>query len=370
MNRIDRRNWLRNVALTGSFVALGGYQSFADGWTVRTLEESGPLLLNANENPFSPAKSVKESIISNFDLTPRYPFRILKSLVEMIAEEEGVGSDQIVITGGSTEGLKAVGLTMGIAGKEIIAADPTFQALLRYAEHFGSKVHRVAVNAKMEHDLAAMSAKVNANTGMIFLCNPNNPTGTLLDAEELRSFVLKHEQDALIFSDEAYYDFITEADYPSMVELVKQGKNVVVSRTFSKVYGLAGLRIGYLIASPERASALKKAVMANTNVMAIEAAKTAMSDNEFYKFSLARNTEAKSYLYGLFDEMGLEYIPSHTNFVFFKTGRPIDQVQAAMKAKNVLVGRPFPPLLDWCRISTGTMEEMKIFGEALRAVMA
>jgi histidinol-phosphate aminotransferase len=256
-----------------------------------------------------------------------------------------------------------------LQGGEIIAADPTFQALLRYAENFGAQVNRVPLNDKMEHDLEAMAQKINSKTRLIFICNPNNPTGTLLDRNKMKDFCTSHDSKAVIFSDEAYYDFIMESEYPSMIELVKEGRNVIVSKTFSKVFGLAGLRIGYLVAKPEIATKLKSGIMAMTNVLAIEAAKKALQDDEFYKYSLLKNTEGKERIYTTLRELGLNYIPSHTNFVFFETGRPITQMIADMKAQNVLIGRPFPPLTKWARISTGTLEQVDGFCTALKRVM-
>ena len=173
----------------------------------------------------------------------------------------------------------------------------------------------------------------------------------------------------MVFSDEAYYDFIMEPEYPSMVELVKEGMNVIVSKTFSKVYGLAGVRIGYLVARPDIAARLRKNIMAMTNVLAIEAAKVALTDDEFYKFSLLKNQEAKTSLYKTLDDLNLEYIKSHTNFVFFKTGRHISEMIPAMKKEGVIIGRPFPPFYDWCRISTGTEENMAMFDRALKKVL-
>lgn len=369
MRTLDRRNWLKTAGLSSGFIFLGGLDAVANRVNTRSIPSAGPVMLNANENPFSPSVNMQKVLTDNFDMACRYPFRILSSLVNDIAEKEGVTKDHVVVTGGSTEGLKASGLLFGSDGGEIIAADPTFQALLRYAETFGAYVHRVPVNEKMEHDLDAMSRRVTSKTRLIFICNPNNPTGTLLDKNKLRDFITSHDDKAVIFSDEAYYDFITEPDYPSMVELVQEGRNVIVSKTFSKVYGLAGLRVGYLIARPDLARRLKSAVMANTNVLAIAGAQGALEDDEFYKFSIAKNAEAKKHICDSLDQMGLEYIPSHTNFVFFKTGRPIQEVMEEMKQENVLVGRPFPPMLDWCRISTGTMDEMKIFTDALGKVM-
>ena len=358
MRTLDRRNWLKTAGLSGGFIFLGGLDAVAQEVKTRPLPAAGPIQLNANENPFSTSVNMQKVLTDNFDLACRYPFRVLSGLVEKIAEKEGVTKDHVVITGGSTEGLKATGLLYGMDGGEIIAADPTFQSLLTYAETFGAYVHRVRVNDRMEHDLEAMSRRVTSKTRLIFICNPNNPTGTLLDKDTLRDFISSHDGQAVIFSDEAYYDFITEPDYPSMVEFVKEGRNVIVSKTFSKVYGLAGLRIGYLIARPDIASRLKSAVMANTNVLAIAGAQGALED------------EAKQYIYKTLGDMGLEYIPSHTNFVFFKTGRPIQELMEDMLKENVLVGRPFPPMLDWCRISTGTMKEMELFGNALKKVMA
>jgi histidinol-phosphate aminotransferase len=154
-----------------------------------------------------------------------------------------------------------------------------------------------------------------------------------------------------------------------MVELVKQGRNLIVSKTFSKVYGLAGLRVGYLIARPDIAGRLKKSVMANTNILAIAAAQEALKDDEFYKFSIIRNKEAKAHIYNTLDELKLEYIKSHTNFVFFKSGRPINGLIADMQNEGVIIGRPFPPFYNWARISTGTMEQVGQFGTALKKVM-
>jgi histidinol-phosphate aminotransferase len=370
MNQINRRNWLRTAGLSTGMLVFGSVDAFASNSEQIVRTDNGPILLNANENPYSPSIRMQQLLTNNFDLTCRYPFRILSELVDAIAEKEGVSKDHIVVTGGSTEGLHAAGLIYGMHGGEIIAADPTFQSLLRYAENHGATVHRVPLNDKLEHDLKAMAQKINKKTSLIFVCNPNNPTGTIVDADALKDFCKSHDQQAVIFSDEAYYDFITEADYPSMIELVKEGRNVIVSKTFSKVYGLAGLRVGYLIAKPEIAKKLKASVMANTNVLAIKAAQEALKDDDFYKFSVAKNMEAKNLIYKTLDDLGLKYIPSHGNFVFFESGRPISQLNAAMKEENILIGRPFPPLDHWARISTGTLEDMQQFSVALKKVMS
>ena len=244
MRNVDRRQWLKTVGLSGSFALLGGLDALALEYPGRPFPADQPIRLSSNENPYGPSKRVREVMTKTFDEACRYPFNALRGLVSMIAEKEGVSKDHVVVTGGSTEGLKATGLIYGLGGGEIIAADPTFQAMLRYAETFKARIHRVPLDESMTHDLEAMGKKVNDKTRLIFICNPNNPTGTLLNASRLKDFCTTYDKQAVIFSDEAYYDFITEADYPSMVELVKEGRNIIVSKTFSKVYGLAGLRIG------------------------------------------------------------------------------------------------------------------------------
>jgi len=375
MKPINRRQWIKNAGLSGSLAILGGIPSFkAKSISDRTYSvplhnRDGIIRLSSNENPYGPSPVVREALKRSFDDACRYPWSYAGKLIEAIAAKEGVGTDMIVLTGGSTEGLKITGLNYGLGGGEIIAADPTFQALLSYSEEYGAYVHRVPLNSEMQHDLPEMEKKITGNTRLIFLCNPNNPTGTLLPGDQVKEFCVRNSSKTMVFSDEAYYDYITEPGYPSMVSLVKEGLNVIVSRTFSKVYGLAGLRIGYLIARPDIARRLRDRVVAFTNVLGMEAALAALEDQDFYRFSLRKNEEAKTFLYENFDNMGLQYIPSHSNFVFFHTGRNISTLIRDMRDRGVLIGRPFPPHMDWCRISTGTMEDMEHFIGGLKAVL-
>lgn len=330
----------------------------------------GPIKLNANENPYGPSSKVRQAIAAELDLACRYPSAYLSELTHKIAVKEEIDPKCVVITGGSTEGLKASGLLFGSGGREIVAADPTFQALLTYAENQGSYVHRVPLASDFQHDLEAMEKRITQNTGLVFICNPNNPTGSLLDSGKLIDFIKSTEKKTVIFSDEAYYDYISLPNYPSMIELVREGRNVIVSKTFSKVFGLAGMRIGYLIARPDIADKLKKVVMANTNVLAIIAAKTALDDSDFYKFSIQKNEIAKNAIYKSLDELEIQYIPSHTNFVFFQSGLTVSELNQRLLSKNIEIGRPFPPLLDWARVSSGTLESVYLFLSGLREVLS
>jgi histidinol-phosphate aminotransferase len=371
---ISRRDWLKSASLTGGLTLLTGVgalhtltASEIDNFNPRALGK--PIRLSSNENPFGPSALVRKAITRAFDHGCRYPYAYADELAVKLAAKEGVDPESIIITGGSTEGLKIAGLTFSAGGGEIIAAKPTFLAMMNYAQQWGANVTWVPVGENLGYDLDAIEKRITSRTSLVFLCNPNNPTSTLLPADKLTDFCNTVSEKTIVFSDEAYYDYIEEPAYPSMVSLVKEGKNVVVSRTFSKVYGLAGLRLGYLIAKPELAQKIRKNVVAFSNVLAISAATEALLDNEFYDFSLRQNRMAKNTIYNTLDSLNLKYIKSHTNFVFFKSGKHIKELGAQMLAKGVRIGRPFPPFYDWCRISTGTPEEIQVFTKALREVM-
>jgi histidinol-phosphate aminotransferase len=358
----SRRDWLRSsIGIGGFLMAPSSLLSAQEKAYFRPRALEPIVRLSSNENPYGPSEAVQKAIGKAFDHACRYPYQYSDALAEKLAKKHGVGPESIIITGGSTEGLKIAGLTFAHSGGEIIAGQPTFLAMMDYAKQWGATIRWVPVGADKGYDLPAIEKQVSAKTKMIFLCNPNNPTGTLLPAAQLKDFCQTVSQKTIVFSDEAYYDFIEETDYPSMDALVRAGANVIVSKTFSKVYGLAGLRIGYLIAKPELADQIRKNVVAMSNVLAIAAADTALQDETFYNFSLSKNREAKQKIYTLLDHLQLDCVRSSTNFVFFHSKRDIRKLGPQMLEKGVRIGRPFPPFYDWCRISTGTLEEVDRF---------
>jgi len=370
---LNRREWLRTTALAGGFTLLNGFT------TIKPLTEeektkfnprklSNPIRLSSNENPYGPSERVRNAVKNAFDDGCRYPYEYADELAEMLATKHGVSSESIIITGGSTEGLKIAGITFTADGGEIIAAKPTFLAMMQYAEMWGANINWVPVDKNMGYDLQEIEKRITNKTKMVFLCNPNNPTSTLLPADALVDFCSSVSKKTIVFSDEAYYEYIDDPNYPSMIELVKKGENVVVSKTFSKVYGMAGMRIGYLIAKPELAQTIRRNVVAMSNVYAIEGAKEALKDEEFFKFSIQKTKEAKQLIYAALDHLELPYVKSSTNFIFFKSGKNINTLGKQMLEKGVRIGRAFPPFYDWCRISTGTIEEVKAFNKALISV--
>ena len=369
----SRREWFK------SSIGLGGLMMTPSILTAEEIKKYNPrplsdiVKLSSNENPYGPSERVRNAIIDSFENACRYPYEYILKLQNILAKKHNVSPESIVITGGSNEALRVTGLAVADQGGEIVAGQPTYLALMSYAEAMGGKINWVPVDSNKGYDLDEIEKKINAKTKMVFIANPNNPTGTLLEKSSLSNFCERVSEKTLVFCDEAYYDYINEPDYPSMDYLVRQGKDIIISRTFSKVFGMAGLRIGYMVLKPKLADKLfgeyspygRNKIMAQTNVLAVAAAIEALNDEDFYAFSLRKANEEKDKIYKLLDHLGLKYVESSTNFVFFESKRHIDDLSKEMLAKGVRVGRPFPPFYDWCRISTGTSQEVDRFVSAM-----
>lgn len=373
MSKLNRRNWIKASSLVGVSTAMSplDYQSiFSDQLQSSTETADDVVRLSSNENPYGPSRKVRDAMINDFDKVCRYPRMYYKELVDMLAIKHNVSADHIVLTAGSTEGLKMAGLVYGGEGSNIVAADPVFLALQNYAEHFGAYIHKVPVTKEMTHDLDAMESRITQATRLVYVCNPNNPTSALEPADKLESFCKLVSKRSVVFSDEAYFDYIEDKSYPTMINLVKQGQNVIVARTFSKVYGLAGIRIGYLIARPDIINRLGKSSMAGPNVLAVTAAIAALKDEEFYNYSIEQNRITKKMMSDTLDELGLPYVDSACNFLFYHSGQDISQLYQSYMSHGVKVGRPFPPMLDWCRVSMGTIDQVERLCSATRKIFS
>lgn len=373
--RMSRRQWFRrsSAVAAGLLVAPHALAEEPAPWVPSSgrARSSGMVRLSSNENPYGPSPKAREAMIRAFDEASRYPHSFgWRALTELIAEREGVTPDHVLLGCGSGEILTMAGAAYGLHGGEVVAGDPTFQQLLRYAEHVGGYVHRVPLDDAMVHDLDAMDRRVTGSTKLVFVCNPNNPTGTLVDPGRLRAFCTSTSARAVVFVDEAYIDLLDNPEQHTMASLVRDGQPVIVARTMSKIHGLAGQRIGYALARPDIVERLQAYRMGTPNVLGLHAAIASLQDTEFQAFSRTKMAEGRRMIYALCDEVGYGYTPSHASFVLIRTGQPIEQFATAMADQGVLVGRPFPPYLDWCRVSIGTEEEMQAFASALRTVAA
>ncbi len=382
---VSRRTWLRSTSLgVGAGLLLPSALPAAVERLVPTDDlashaqsaaaarhRNGPVRLQSNENPYGMSPRAKQAMLDAWDEHNKYGSPSIRALRDAFAAHAGVPPEYVLVTQGSREVICISALAFGGRGADLLAADPTFEALSQYGEHMGCLVHRVPLTAEHAHDLDAMDRRLTASVGLVFVCNPNNPTGTLVPDGRLRDYITSTARRTTVLVDEAYHDYVTDPSYRTMTDLVLRGENVIVLRTASKIHGLAGCRIGFAIARPDIIARLQGFTTGAPNALAARAAIAAIADTEWQRFCVAKNTEGREILRAALERLGRRQAPSHTNFIHFHAGRPVPQVQAVLSEKGFQVGRPFPPYNDWVRVSIGTPEEMEAFirvlPEALRA---
>ncbi len=327
--------------------------------------------LGANENPYGPSRVALKAINDNMHLANRYSGDP-RPLISLIADINNVTTENVVIGTGSSEVLKVAGMMAARDQGSIVCADPTYQSLLRHAESAGAEIIRVPVNESLRPDLDAMRAAVREDTNMVYLVNPNNPIPSVLNGNAMREFVLEMARDHLVFVDEAYHEYVEDPDYQSMIGLIAEGhRNIIVSRTASKIHGLAGLRIGFGFAHPEQAAQMNRMKTGDTHVLAIEAAHASYLDPEFPAFSIRKNKESRKIVEDMCEELGLRYVKSNANFTFIETGMQNSMVQEKMREFGILTGRDFPPFHDsWSRVSMSKPEEMRYFVQVYKQLFA
>jgi histidinol-phosphate aminotransferase len=331
---------------------------------------SKPIILCWNENPYGPSPAARAAISNAISGSCRYPDEENKLLLEAIAIHESVPADHLVTGTGSGELLRALGYLYGHGGGEIIAALPTYSELTDYAKGTGASLKLVPVDKELKHDLNAMRAAVTARTRAVYVCNPNNPTGTVVSREALTAFIAAMPDSVTIIVDEAYMDFADIQGVGSVSDLVNGGKRLVVLRTFSKIHGMAGIRMGYGISRPDIIKSLAAATMTTPNIFAVRAARASLGDKAFLTDTRNRILASRRKITTELAQLGRRYAVPQGNFVFFDTGMPLARFTELMKARNILVGRLFPPYDTWCRITIGTEPEVAAFLDALHSVTA
>jgi histidinol-phosphate aminotransferase len=362
----------RRELLTTSAVLLASPKAIwaKDQGPLALVKESAaaePIVLCWNENPYGPSPAARAVMNSTVAGACRYPDHEIDQLIQMLAKAENFPADQIVLGSGSGELLCSLGMICARNGGEIIAAQPTYTELTDYAKNAGAQLKFVPVDKQLNHDLAAMRAAVSDRTRAVYICNPNNPTGTAISASAIRSFVGSLPDSVLAIVDEAYLDFTESSEVRTVTDLVASGKRVVVLRTFSKIHGMAGVRCGYAVTRPDIAAEIAKARTSTPNIFAMRAARASLGDKAFLADTRSRILASRKLITTELTKLGMAYGQPHTNFVFFDTGAPLEQFAHFMQARNVLVGRLFPPYNNWCRISIGTEPEVGAFLQGLRA---
>ena len=331
---------------------------------------TGVVRLSSNENPYGPSAAAFDAMRAAFDLAWRYPDEGVDALAADIAAHHHIGSDHILLGDGSSEILKLCAAAFTGAGRPAVIAEPTFEAVARYAQSGGADVKAVPLTPEYRHDLPRMLAAAGGS-GLLYICNPNNPTATITLKEALNAFLADLPAGITALVDEAYFHYADDPDYESVIPLTKDHPNLIVARTFSKVYGMAGLRCGYAVARPDTLARLRAHQAWDTlNVMAVAAARASLADHEHVGQSRRLNREAKSYVAAELEILGYKLIPSSTNFLMADLRRPVGPVIEALKQRKVEVGRVFPALPTHLRVTIGTKPQMKAFVGALRQVLA
>lgn len=385
---LSRRSFVKAVGLTGAgvasapFITARGHEALAALGVLDAADAPPPerataaalLRLSSNENPRGPSAVAMAAVREAASGGGRYPSAgATAALRAAVAGAHGVTEKHVLLGCGSLELLRSAVDAYASPARGVVTAAPTFEFPGTYAGRRGVPVTAVPVDAALRLDLAAMAARAGG-AGVVFVCNPNNPTGTVQPAAAVADLVRQvraASPSTLVVIDEAYHEYCTDPAYATAVPLAVELPRVMVTRTFSKAYGLAGLRIGYAVAQPETLAALGPFMLGNNiNVLGAAAAVAAVgAARELVPAEQRANRAVHDFTRRFFEGAGYRVAPSETNFVFADVRRDAKAFQEACRAHDVLVGRPFPPLGTHSRISLGTMDEMERAVEVFRRVL-
>ena len=328
---------------------------------------AGQIRLMFNENPYGPSSKALAEVAKILPMTAYYPGQIENDLMSLFIDRHNLDRDQVFLASGSNEGLQAAMMAFGKHGK-VISPALTYSDHLLFAEKLGVDVQRIPLCDDMSIDLEAMARAVDDSVSLVYLCNPNNPTGIAIDGDELRSFCRELGGRVPLLIDEAYNELTDKPDYTSMVDLVRGGANILITRTFSKIFGMAGLRVGYGMGHPHIVSVVKDNVMAWPNGVGLYAAYHSYLDEDFIAFSRKKVLQGREMLNATFRQHGIEPLPSQTSFVYANIGRDADEFEAAMAARNVKIRGAYEGYDTFSRVSVGRLKELEIFGQVFGEV--
>ncbi len=373
MNAISRRSFAKILGVGAAYSTF--HQSIILSATPLVCSSkgspggSGIVRLSSNENPFGPSPLALKAMTDAFGLAWRYPDEYADMLAERLAKVHRVPADQILLGNGSGEILKLSAAAFTDQGKKVVVADPTFEAIARHATTAQAEVVRIKLTSDYSHDLPRMLTSA-AGAGLVYICNPNNPTASITPKQDIRRFLAKLPRQTTVLVDEAYHHYVESSDYESVIPLVKDYPNLVVARTFSKIFGMAGLRCGYCVTQPENITLMRKhQLWDNVNIMALVAATASLDDLKHVELGRRHNSEAKARIYSELSKSGYLSIPSQANFLMIDLRRDVKPVIASLGERKVQVGRFFPSLPNFLRVTIGTKPQMEIFISTFREVM-
>lgn len=382
---LNRRNWLKQTSI-GAGALMFGAQVIP--WTSKANPAFGlsplnqPMLIEdhkviekdlaelkarllANENPYGPSPKAIEALKAAAVKGNRYVYNSSMKFAETLADKEGVSAKQILISPGSTDILEKFAFATCLKGGNVISADPGYMSIVNTARAIGATWKNIPLKSDYSHDLKAMEAAVDDETRFVYICNPNNPTGTITPIEEIKAFAKRVSKKVPVFIDEAYIELMDGGE--SAVSLVQEGYDVIICRTYSKIHGMAGLRIGYMIASEDRVESIVDLVRTEMgiSVTSLHAAIASTTDQEFLDKTKTLNREARNFTFKALKDLGYDPIPSHTSFILYPIDMPTKDFAEKMLSMGVGIrvftinDKPFS------RVSMGTLDEMKYFVDSL-----
>ncbi len=371
---VSRRNFLKTLSV-GAAVGMtaatpaGAMEKLWQGEPARPPRRmlNAPILLNSNENAYGPPPKVMDAMRDSMYLANRYPDRDYGRLTEAIIAAHKVNSDQVLLGCGSTEILRIAGDAFTTGETRLVVASPTFEAIARYAESGGTPVIHVPLDRDYAHDLDAMLRAGGSQAGLFYICNPNNPTASITPRKRIEAFLGRIPSNARVLIDEAYHHFAggPQGDYVSFLDRPFGDDRVIVARTFSKIFGLAGMRLGYAVSTPANIARMKPyQLYDNVNIMAARGGIAGLDDDAGTQNSLQRNAADRREFIAQARARNLSVIPSYANFVMMETGVPIETLISYFESKLIHIGRPFPPMNTFARISLGLPAEMQTFWKA------
>jgi histidinol-phosphate aminotransferase len=330
---------------------------------------SGVIRISANENPYGPSPKAIAAMAASGGIASRYPDVAHWQMCEVLAKSHGVTRDNIVLGCGSGEILRVADIAFLAPGLNAVAAEPTFESVLEYSRVMRADAVKIPLTADHRHDLPRMAAGCTSKTGLVYVCNPNNPTGTIVSRAEMADFIPRVPATALILVDEAYYHFVEDPDYGTALGWIGEHPNVVVVRTFSKVYGMAGMRLGYAVGAKETIARMRPHLLySNANAAVLAAAETSLGDTEYVASCRQRINGTRQWLAEQLAKEGWHVVPSHTNFVMIDMTRDVQPIIESFRERNIEVGRRFPSMSNFLRVTIGTQPEMEKFLVAFREI--
>src|SRR5689334_7470603 len=369
---ISRRGFSKLMGVGAAYAVVAGGVRAAAPASMSELPAEGRaalasvVRLSSNENPYGPSQAALKAMTDGFSLAWRYPDEHADLRVEELARMNAVPGEEILVADGSGAILKLAAAAFPNHDKKIVLANPTFEAIGRHASVARAEVVKIDLTSSYGHDLGKMLAAADG-AGLVYICNPNNPTASITPRNELAEFLAKLSPATTVLVDEAYHHYVESNDYESLIPLVKQYSNLIVARTFSKIYGMAGLRCGYCVTQRANIERMRThQTWDSVNIMALVAALASLKDPDQVIRGRKLNSEVKKSLCADLDTLGYRYIPSHANFMMIDLRREVRPIISALRNRGVEVGRVFPALPNFMRVTIGTDVQMKAFLTAFK----